>query len=284
MQWLNDITTAISNWWAESAGSTVAEGLGKTGLAVLKCVAILIIGFWIAKIASNIISKTFKKAKSDEAMAGFVVSCVKFAIKLIVIIAAIAALGVNITSIITALGAAGITIGLAMQDTLSNFASGILILYNRPFVIGDYVEIDGSSGTVKHVELMTTTLTTADNKEIILPNSRITSNKVINYTHLEARRLDMQFSVAYGTDAAAAKQAILNVCENSDYRIAEAAAPVVGINNFGSSAIVFDMRMWIKASDYWAAYYDTQEKILAEFARCGIVIPFDQLDVHIKNN
>ena len=284
MQWLNDITTAISNWWTDSASSAVAEGLGRTGLAVLKCAAILIIGFWFAKIISNIISKTFKKTKSDEAMAGFVTSCVKFAIKLIVVIAAIAALGVNITSIITALGAAGITIGLAMQDSLSNFASGVLILYNRPFVIGDYVEIDGSSGTVKHVELMSTTLTTSDNKEVILPNSRITANKVINYTHLDARRLDMQFPAAYGTDVAAAKQAILNVCENSNYRVTEAAAPVVGINSFGSSAIIFDLRMWIKASDYWDAYYDTQEKVLAEFKRCGIEIPFDQLDVHIKNN
>lgn len=284
MQWFKDITTAISNWWADSAGSTVAEGLGKTGLAVLKCAAILILGFWLAKIIANLVNKAFKKTKSDEALAGFVTSCVKFAIKLIVVIAAIAALGVNITSIITALGAAGITIGLAMQDSLSNFASGVLILYNRPFVIGDFVEIDGSSGTVKHVELMSTTLTTADNKEVILPNSRITANKVINYTHLDARRLDMQFSVAYGSDVAAVKQAILNVCEASDYRINEAAAPVVGINNFGSSAIVFDLRMWIKSSDYWAAYYDTQEKVLAEFDRCGIAIPFDQLDVHIKNN
>ena len=284
MQWLNDITTSISNWWTESASSTIAEWLGKTGLSILNCAAILIIGFWLAKIIANLISKAFKKTKSDEAMAGFVTSCVKFAIKLIVVIAAIAALGVNITSIITALGAAGITIGLAMQDSLSNFASGVLILYNRPFVIGDYVEIDGSSGTVKHVELMTTTLTTSDNKEIILPNSRITANKVINYTHLDARRLDMQFSVAYGSDVAAVKQAILSVCNNSDYRIAEAAAPVVGINSFGSSAIVFDLRMWIKSNEYWDAYYDTQEKVLAEFDRCGIAIPFDQLDVHIKNN
>jgi len=284
MDWLKNVFNAIDDWFVGSAGPAVLDWLKTGGLAILTGLLILVVGLWVAKIVSSLVSRALRKTKADAGMAGFIVSSVKFVLKLVVIVAAIAAIGVNITSIITALGAAGITIGLAMQDSLSNFASGVLILYNKPFVVGEYVEIDGSSGTVKAIELMHTTLITPENKELIFPNSRITANKIINYNRLESRRLDMQFSVAYGTDITAAKQCLLDVCSGSQYRIENGKDTVVGVNSFGDSAIVFDVKMWIPANSYWDAYYEIQEQVYAEFAKNGIAIPFNQLDVHIKNS
>lgn len=283
MDW-NVIFSGIADWWTKTAGPAVLEWLKTGGLKLLTGLVILIIGLWVAKIAAGVIGRMLKKTKADAGIAGFITSCVKFVLKLVVIIAAVAAIGVNITSLITALGAAGITIGLAMQDSLSNFASGVLILYNKPFVIGDYVEIDGSSGTVKAIELMQTTLTTSDNKELIFPNSCITADKVINYTHLEARRLDMNFSVAYGTDVRQAKECLLELCHKSPYLMSNHGEPVVGIKELSSSAIVFDLKMWIPANAYWDAYYRMQEDVYEAFNANGIRIPFEQLDVHLKEN
>ena len=274
----------IAKWWNEGAKYSIIDWLRTKGVPVLNCVIILVVGLWVAKLITKIVTKALRGSRADEGIAGFLSSCISFVLKMVVIIAAIAALGVNISSIITALGAAGITIGLAMQDSLSNFASGVLILYNKPFVIGDFVEVDGSTGTVKSIELMHTVLITPENKELVFPNSVITKNKIINYTGLEARRLDMKFPVAYGSDIAAVKKSISNVCGSSTYRIPGSAETVIGINEFGKSAVVFDVRMWIKANEYWAAYYDMQERMLAEFEKNGITIPFEQMDVHIKNN
>ncbi len=284
MEFITKIWNAIVEWWNTSASISIINWMKTAGVSLVTCLIILVIGLWLAKFFTHILAKALKGSRADEGIAGFTSSCVSFVLKLVVIVAAIAALGVNITSIVTALGAAGITIGLAMQDSLSNFASGVLILNTKPFVIGDFVEIDGSSGTVRSIELMHTVLITPENKELVFPNSIITKNKIINYTGLEARRLDMQFSVSYDSDVSLVKKCIENVCANSQYALPGSAAPVIGIREFSNSAVIFDLRLWIKANDYWTAYYDTQEKIYDEFRSNGITIPFEQLDVHIKNS
>lgn len=279
-----NVLKGIGNWFTESAGPVILEWLKTAGVSIVTGIIILFVGLWASKIIARVIAKTLRKTKADEGISGFIVSCSKFVLKLVVIIAAIAAVGVNISSIITALGAAGITIGLAMQDSLSNFASGVLILYNKPFVIGDFVEIDGSTGTVKAIELMHTVLNTAENKELIFPNSRITANKIINYNRLSSRRLDLSVPVAYGSDVAQVKDCLMEICMNSPHRLPDKAEPVIGLREFAGSSINFDIKMWISADDYWDAYYSIQEKIYDEFALRGISIPFDQVDVHIKNS
>ena len=284
MTWFTNAWTAICEWFVNEAGPSILEWLKTGGLSLLTGLIILIIGLWVSNIAARIIGKMLRKTKADAGISGFIISCVKFVLKLVVVIAAVAAIGVNITSLITALGAAGITIGLAMQDSPSNFASGVLILYNKPFAVGDYVEIDGSSGTVKAIELMHTTLVTPEHKELIFPNSRITANKIINYNRLTDRRLDLQFPVAYGSDVETVKKCLLDVCQSSTYRLENGKDTVIGIKEFGNSAIIFDAKMWISANDYWDAYYATQEAVCSEFAKRGIVIPFNQMDVHIKNS
>ncbi len=282
MNW-SELWSNIVNWFTKIAGPAILDWLGTGGLALLTGLIILFFGLWISNIIARFIGKALRKSKADAGISGFLTSCVKFVLKLVVIIAAVAAIGVNITSLITALGAAGITVGLAMQDSLSNFASGVLILYNKPFLIGDFVEIDGSSGTVKKIELMHTTLTTPENKELIFPNSRVTANKIINYNRLPSRRLDMTFPVAYGTDVALVKNALLDAAAACPYRAEESDKTVVGIKEFGGSAVVFDLKMWIDTNSYWDSYYFIQEKVCSEFAAKGIVIPFDQIDVHVKN-
>ena len=274
---------AFLNWCAEFFGNLwqdIVKWAAGAGPRMMKAVVILLIGTWISSIIKRIANGAMKRSKIDKGIAGFICSCIKTVLNIIVIVSAIASLGVNITSIITALGAAGITIGLAMQDTLSNFASGVLILFNKPFKRGDYIEAEDSAGTVESIELMYTTLLTPDNKHLVYPNSKMTADKIINYTAEPDRRLDMKFPVAYGSDVQEVKRIINTVGLASGY-VDVSRGAVVGIAEFGDSAMIFELRVWIKANDYWDAFFDMQERMKAAFDENGIEIPVSQLDVKV---
>ena len=282
MEILNSIGYWFESIWAKH-GDAVLDWLGKTGMAVLKTLLILIIGFWVASLVARTVRGTLRRSKVDKAVSNFIVSCVRVGLKAIVIIMAIAAMGLNITSIITALGAAGITVGLAMQDSLSNFASGVLILFNKPFKTGDYVELEESGGTVKDISLMYTTLINSENKEVIYPNSSVTSAKIINHTALDERRIEMQFAVASDASIAATKEALLFAVNSSSVTLTEGDfAPVVGIREFDDNRILFDLRVWTKTNDYWSGYYDIEERVYNELKARGIELAREQMDVHLK--
>lgn len=276
----------IGNWFVSiwnQYGDSMLSWLAQTGTSLLKTVLILVLGFWVASIVAGAVRGTLRRSKVDQAVAKFVVSCVRVGIKIVVVIMAIAALGLNITSIITALGAAGITVGLAMQDSLSNFASGVLILFNKPFKAGDYVELEESSGTVKEISLMYTTLINTENKEVIYPNSSVTSAKIINHTALDERRIELQFAVAADSDVAAVKEALNAAVASSEVAFSEGEyAPVIGIRSFGEGRIVFDLRIWIRTPDYWTAYYDVEERVYNELKARGISFAREQVDVHVR--
>lgn len=275
----------ILNWLSKTGshiGEEILDWLYDSGPTIIAFLAIIIIGWWVSSLFTRMISGAIKRSKADAAMGGFICSCIKFVLKLLVVIAALSSLGVNLTSVVTALGAAGITLGLAMKDTLANFASGVLILFNKPFTKGDYVEVDGSMGTVDSIELMYTTLLTADNKHLVFPNSKMTENKLINYTAEHVRRMDMQFTTAYSCDVERAKGIIREVGAANKYVLADKDISV-GIAEFGASGIVFELRVWIEASDYWDAFYQMQESIKCAFDENGITIPFNQLDVHVDS-
>jgi len=280
--------TDVGNWFMSiwtKYGDKIINWLITNGMALLKTVLILIIGFWIAAIIARIVRGALKRSKVDKAVGGFITSCVRVGLKTIVVVMAIAALGLNITSIITALGAAGITLGLAMQDSLSNFASGVLILFNKPFVAGDYVELDQSGGTVKEISLMYTTLINSENKEVIYPNSSVTSAKLINHTALDERRVELQFAVSADTEVSAAKEALLKAVKSSPNVLSgEGHEPIIGLREFGEGRIKFDLRAWIRTSDYWAAYYDIEERVYNELKACGISFAREQVDVHLRQN
>ena len=240
------------------------------------------LGWWLSGIIANIFTRGMERTKVDEGVRTFLNSCIKIVIKIIVIITTLATLGMNVTTLVAALGTAGVTIALALKDSLSNFASGVLILFNRIFKVGDFIEINGQTGTVRRIELMFTTLATADNKRLVIPNSVITSNMTVNYTAKSVRRLDLSVGVAYGSDILVVKKAILSALKNcSDVNWDK--EPIVGISSFDDSAITFDIKVWVNTKTFNASRYAINENILAELRKAGVEIPFNQLDVHMIN-
>ena len=231
-------------------------------------ILVLVIGWWLAGVIAHIVVRGMERAKVDQGVREFLYSCVKVVVKIIVVITALSTMGMNVTTLIAALGTAGVAIGLALKDSLSNFASGVLILFNHTFKVGDFIEIDGQKGTVRRIELMFTTLATADNKRLIIPNSVLTSDMIINYTAKSIRRQELTVGVAYGSDILAVKKAItaaLKACSEA----------------FDDSAITFDIKLWVKTSAFIESQYIINENILAELNKFGIEIPFNQLDVHM---
>lgn len=284
---MEKILYSIANWFVElfkSVGMNAWTWIKSQGPKILGSLAILLIGWWLAVSIAKGVRKVLRKSKVDKGVTSFVYSVVKATLLVVVVISAIAQLGVNITSVIAALGAAGITAGLALKDTLSNFASGIFILFNRPFVTGDYIEVDGSAGTVEEIELMFTTLKTPDNKHLVYPNSKLTENKIINHTAEQYRRLDLPFPLPYGVDIEQARRIICEVYDNNAYVIHndEDRKMETGITDFGSSSVNFEVRAWILASDYWNARFSLNESVKAVLEANGIQIPFTQVDVNIK--
>ena len=247
---------------------------------VVGALLVFIIGWWLAGIIAHIVVRGMERAKVDQGVREFLHSCVKVIIKSIVVITALSTLGMNVTTLVAALGTAGVAIGLALKDSLSNFASGVLILFNHTFKVGDFIEINGQKGTVRRIELMFTTLATADNKRLVIPNSKLTTDMIINYTAKNTRRLELTVGVAYGSDILAVKKAItaaLKSCANVSWE----KDPIIGIASFDDSAITFDIKVWVKTSAFIESQYIINENILAELNKFGIEIPFNQLDVHM---
>ena len=202
---------------------------------------------------------------------------------IVVILAALGQLGVQTTSFLAILGAAGLAVGLALQGSLSNFASGVLIIFFRPFKVGDFVELAGKTGTVSQIQIFTTELKTPDNKVIIIPNSQITSSVITNFSAEDTRRVDLKFGIGYGDDLLKAKK-ILSDLVNSDSRILKEPAPFVAVSELADSSVNFVVRVWVNAPDYWAVFFDMTEKVKLTFDKEGISIPFPQRDVHLYNH
>ena len=248
---------------------------------LLKSALILVIGWWLAKFLTKLVAKAMDRANVDPSVCSFVQSLCKFSLRGIVLISTASALGVNVASIIAALGAAGLTIGLALKDSLSNFASGIIILLTKPFKTGDFLEIDGMTGTVKKIDTMYTTLATVDNKAILLPNSTVTASEIVNYTAQTHRRLDLTFSVGYSCDLAKAKQVLSNVIAKSPMALQD-PAPIIGVTSHNDSSISIAVFVWCESPNYLPLKYELMEKVKLAFDENGIEIPFPQMDVHMK--
>ena len=247
---------------------------------ILGAVLISAIGAILIRLFIRFLAKVFRRTKLEETGRKFLLSAIKAALYVILVVMALSELKVPMTSILAALGTAGLAICLALKDSLSNFASGVLILFNHTFKVGDFIEIEGQKGTVRRIELMFTTLATADNKRLVIPNSVLTSDMIINYTAKNTRRLELKVGVAYGSDILAVKKAItaaLRACDNVSWE----KDPIIGIASFDDSAITFDIKVWVKTSAFVESQYIINENILAELNRSGIEIPFNQLDVHM---
>ena len=250
------------------------------GLKVIAAIAIFVVGRWVAKAVANMIRKMMKKADVDETLLKFVGNMAYIALLAFVVLAALSQLGIQTTSFIAVLGAAGLAVGLALQGSLSNFAAGFLMILFRPIRVGDYIEGAGTAGTVEEIAIFTTTLVTPDNKTVIIPNAAMTGDNIVNWTVKGTRRVDMVMGIGYDDDIDQAKQIMADVLA-SDSRVLKDPKPTIAMVELADSSVNFVVRPWVNASDYWAVYMDTHEAIKKAFDAKGISIPYPQRDVHV---
>lgn len=244
---------------------------------------IFIVGRIVVKMIVNLIRKLLAKSGMDEILVNFISSIVNSVLLLFVIIAALDQLGVNTTSLIAILGAAGLAVGLALQSSLQNFAAGVMLIIFRPFKAGDFVEAGGTAGVVENITIFSTILKTPDNREVIVPNGGIYSGTITNFSARETRRVDMVFGIGYDDDLLKAKEVIKGIIE-SDERILKDPEPLIAVGELADSSVNFNVRPWVKSDDYWAVRADLTEKIKLAFDENSISIPYPQMDVHLEKS
>lgn len=242
--------------------------------------AILIGGFILSGIVSRTMIKRLDKSKIDNAVASFLAGIVRAIIVAAAIMTALSHVGIQTTSFIAILGAMGLAIGLSLQGSLANFASGVLIMIYRPFKSGDYVDAGGIAGTVIGIELFTTVLKTPDSKKVVVPNSRITSSPITNFSEHPTRRVDMVIGVSHNADLKKTKEVLMKVLQD-DGRVLPEPEPRVSVNELADSSVNFIVRPWVNSEDYWPFYWDTMENIKLALDDAGIGIPYPQMDVHL---
>ncbi|MCK4834465.1 MAG: mechanosensitive ion channel [Gammaproteobacteria bacterium] len=246
---------------------------------IVMALAIFIIGKFVVGMLVKLAKKVMLKAKVDNILINFIASIVSTILLLFVVIAALDQLGVETTSLIALIGAAGLAVGLALQGTLQNLASGVMLIIFRPFNDGDFVEAAGVSGVVEEIGIFTTTMRTGDNREIIIPNGEIFGGTITNYSKRATRRVDMVFGIGYDDDIKKAKDIISKILEEDD-RILSDPAPLVAVGELADSSVNFNVRPWCNTAEYWNVYFDTHEKVKLTFDAEGISIPYPQMDVH----
>ncbi len=246
----------------------------------LIALAIFVIGRWVVKMVVKGIRKVLDRNKTDDMLADFICSLLSALGTLVVVIAALNRLGVDTTSLVALIGAAGLAIGLALQSSLSNFAAGVMLIVNKPFDAGDYVEAGGVSGVVEDVHIFSTTLRTPDNKSVIVPNGQIYESSITNYSNRKRRRIDLVMGIGYEDDIKKAKQLMTDIMQ-ADKRILPEPAPVVAVHELADSSVNFAVRPWVKTEDYWAVYWDLLEGFKLSFDENGISIPYPQQDLHV---
>jgi len=269
----------IGNLWEQlltMARTTGVEFLGNAALAI----AIFVIGKIIARIVASGIRKLMRSQEVDQILVSFVYNLVYSALMIFVIIASIDRLGVQTTSLIAIMGAAGLAIGLALQGSLANFAAGVLIVLFRPYRVGDFVEAAGISGVVVQVQILTTILKTGDNKQIVVPNGQIMGSIITNYSANDTRRIDMVIGVSYDDDIDKVRATIRELVDADD-RILKDPECLIAVSELADSSVNFNVRPWVKSADYWGVKFDLTEAIKKRFDKEGISFPFPQQDVHL---
>ncbi len=239
-------------------------------------------GRWLVGLAVRALRKVMQRQEVDRTLETFVCNLVRMALLVVVIIAAISALGIQTASFIAIFGAAGLAVGLALQGSLSNFAAGVLIVLFRPYKVGDWVEAAGISGAVEQVQILTTVLKTGDNKQIIVPNSQIMDSIITNYSANDTRRVDMVVGVSYDDDLDKVRKTVEELVAADD-RILDEPACTIAVSELADSSVNFVVRPWVKTSDYWGVMFDLTEAIKKRFDQDGISFPFPQQDVHLYN-
>ncbi len=260
----------------------IKDGIIKFGYKLILFLVIFYVGKIIARAFSNLTYKAMRK-KSEETISLFVKNLIYYTIFILAIIAALAKIGIQTSSFMAIIGAAGLAIGLSLQGSLSNFAAGFLIIMFKPFKVGDVVEVAGKTGGVEAIQIFTTTLKTPDNKTIIIPNSSITGSTIVNYSQKDTRRVDLTIGVSYDDDIKKVQDTLLSII-SQDQRILKDPAPFVRVAELADSSVNFAVKVWVKSGDYWGVYFDLLENIKVTFDKENISFPYPQQDVHLYQN
>ena len=261
----------------------LSELLSSFGISLFIALSILIIGRQVVKILIKVISTALERSNTEDTVRIFVTNLLNTLLMIVVFIAAINQLGIQTTSIIAVLGAAGLAIGLALQGSLSNFAAGILIVIYRPYKVGDYIQADNHLGTVDDIQIFSTVLKTPDNKLVIVPNGSIMNGSIVNFSNQDKRRVDIIASCSYEDDIDKVKSVLADILSKDD-RILNEPKPRIAVSELADSSVNFIVRPWVKNSDYLDVYYSLLEEIKKRFDQEGIAIPYPQTDVHIHNH
>jgi len=258
------------------------EYISLYAIRIVGSILIFFVGKWLAKVVTSLVVRAMKKSNLDETLRKFLDDIVYGLLLVVVVLAALNNLGVNTTSFVAILGAAGLAVGLAFKDTFSNIGAGVLLIVFRPFTVGNFIQVAGESGVVEEINLFSVMMKTGDNKQIIIPNSSIIGNNITNFSAKDTRRVDFVFGIGYDDDLKLAK-ATLEEIINEDERVLKDPATFVAVSELADSSVNFVVRAWVKSSDYWGVYFDTLEKVKLTFDEKNISIPYPQMDIHSQN-
>lgn len=250
------------------------------GPGLLKAIAVLVIGLWVVKIIVGLVGAMLEKSAVDPSLRGFLRSMVSILLKVMVYITALGMLGVEMTSFIAILGAAGLAVGLALSGTLQNFAGGVMILLFKPYKVGDFIDAQGHSGVVKEIQIFVTILTTPDNKTVIIPNGPLATGSLTNFSTQPTRRVDWTFGIGYGDDVDKAYEVLKRLISGDD-RILSDPEPFMAVSELADSSVNIVVRVWVNAADYWGVHFRMNEEVYKTFDKEGLNIPFPQTDVHL---
>lgn len=264
----------------ESFKNVMTGWIREFGPRLLEALAIAAVGWLVLRILVGIADRAMKRTKLDVSLQAFLLRVIRIAGYVIIVITLLSSLNVSTTGLIAGFSAAVAAIALALKDSLSNVAAGIILLFTHPFETGDYICVGEEAGHVKRIDVIHTTLVTLDNRQVILPNSLLSSHEVVNYTGEAIRRVDLPFSIRYSDDVETAKQAALEAAAAHTLVLTD-PAPVARIERYDDSAVIMTVRIWCKTPDYWDVYFDMTEQVRAALEQHGAAIPFPQLDVHM---
>lgn len=250
------------------------------GPRLLGGIIVLVLGLWAIRILTNSFARLMHKSKADDTLIPFLRTLVNVTLKVLLFVSVLSILKVEMTSFIAIIAAAGLAIGMALSGTLQNFAGGVIILLLKPFKKGDYIEAQGHAGTVHEIQIFNTILKTPNNVTIIIPNGGLATGAMVNYSAEETRRVDWSFGMGYG-DSTEEARIIIRSLIDADKRILQDPEPFIAVSELGDNSVNFAVRCWTKASDYWAVFFDMNEKIYHAFNEKGLNIPFPQMDVHL---
>ncbi len=253
------------------------------GPKLLGAILVWIIGSWVIKVIMKNFSKFLEKRNMDASLKPFLKSLFGILLRVMLVISVLGMVGIQMTSFIAILGAAGLAVGMALSGTLQNFAGGVMILLFKPFKVGDFIDAQGHSGSVKEIQIFNTILTTPDNKTIIIPNGGLSNSSMTNYSTEPLRRVDWTVGIGYGDSIEKARE-VLKKLADDDKRILKDPEVFIGISELADSSVNFAVRAWVKAEDYWGVFFDMNENVYNTFDKEGLNIPFPQMDVHLHKN